>query len=112
MAEATFPLQIVSPAKIVFAGDVSMVEVPGTEGDFGVLAGHSPLFSMIRPGIVTIHEGATKRYMVIEAGYADVTPEGTTILAESIRDIKVEEVQDEFIRLAARSQQAPEAIAA
>lgn len=102
MAEQTFPLQIVSPAKIVFAGRVNMVEVPGTEGDFGVLAGHSPLFSMIRPGIVTIHEGAAKRYFVIEAGYADVTPEGTTILAESIRDIDIADVNDEVIKLASR----------
>lgn len=100
--ETTFPLQIVSPAKIVFAGPVTMVEVPGTEGDFGVLAGHSPLFSMIRPGIVTIHEGATKRYYVIDAGYADVTPDGTTILAESIRDIKVDDVNDEVIKLSSR----------
>lgn len=110
MAEQTFPLQIVSPAKIVFAGAVSMVEIPGTEGDLGVLAGHSPLFSIIRPGIVTIHEGAAKRYFVIEAGYADVSPEGTTILAESIRDIAVEDVADEVIKLAARTQ--PEAAAA
>jgi len=107
MAEQTFPLQIVSPAKIVFSGAVSMVEVPGSEGDFAVLAGHSPLFSMIRPGIVTIHEGATKRYFVIEAGYADVTPEGTTILAEAIRDIPVCDVNDEVIRLAQRG--APQA---
>jgi len=111
MAEApTFPLQIVSPAKIVYSGSVDMVEVPGVEGDFGVLAGHSPLFSMIRPGIVTIHEGAAKRYFVIEAGYADVTPQGTTVLAESIRDIAVEDVQDEVIKLAQRS--AVDAVAA
>ncbi len=110
MAEQTFPLQIVSPAKIVFAGAVSMVEIPGTEGDFGVLAGHSPLFSIIRPGIVTIHEGTAKRYFVIEAGYADVSPEGTTILAESIRDIAVDDVADEVIKLATRAQ--PEAAAA
>lgn len=105
MATTTFPLQIVSPAKIVFADEATMVEVPGVEGDFGVLPGHSPLFSMIRSGVITIHlpDNSKKLYWV-EAGYADVTPEGTTVLAESIRDILAEEVQAAYAELAARGQ--------
>lgn len=102
---STFPLQIVSPSKIVFADEASMVEVPGAEGDFGVLPGHSPLFSMIRAGVITIHlpDNSKKLYWV-EAGYADVTPEGTTLLAENIRDILAEEVQAAYAELAARGQ--------
>ena len=101
----TFPLQIVSPAKIVFAGEASMVEVPGVEGDFGVLPGHSPLFSMVRAGVITIHQPDNSKTLYwVEAGYADVSPTGTTILAENIRDILLEEVQAAYAELAARGQ--------
>ncbi|PZP86204.1 MAG: ATP synthase F1 subunit epsilon [Azospirillum brasilense] len=86
MAEL-FPLQIVSPARVVYEGAVEMVEIPGYEGDFGVLAGHAPFFSMIRPGVITIHEGAAKQRLFVSAGYADVSPEGTTVLSDHLRDL-------------------------
>lgn len=84
---ATFPLQIVSPASLVFEGAVALVEVPGVEGDFGVLPGHAPFFSMIRPGVVTIHDGAAKQKWFVTGGYADVSPEGTTILSDDVRPL-------------------------
>jgi F-type H+-transporting ATPase subunit epsilon len=84
-----FHLQIISPAATVVDGSVSMVEVPGTEGDFGVLPRHAPFFSMIRPGVirVALPDGQYRRFFAA-AGYADVSPEGScTILSEHIQDL-------------------------
>lgn len=81
----TLHLTIVSPAKLVFDGEVTLVEVPGAEGDMGVLPQHAPTLSMLREGIVTVH-GADKtvsRYRVT-SGYADITPTACTILSDSI----------------------------
>lgn len=74
---------LVSPQRELFAGEVDQVDAPGSEGDFGVLAGHAPFMTALREGQVTVHNnGAETRYN-IEGGFADVTPEGLTILAES-----------------------------
>lgn len=74
---------LVSPERELFSGDVDQVDAPGSEGDFGVLAGHAPFMTALREGEVTVHNnGAQTRYR-IEGGFADVTPEGLTILAES-----------------------------
>ncbi|WP_439534744.1 ATP synthase F1 subunit epsilon [Polymorphobacter sp.] len=82
---ATFQFELVSPEKKLASAQVAMVVVPGTEGDFGVLPGHAPLMSTIRPGVIEIYanEGSapSSRYQ-IEGGFAEVTPEGLTILAE------------------------------
>lgn len=80
--------ELVTPERIAHAAPVAMVEVPGEMGDFGVLPGHAPFFSMIRPGVVRVHEadGNDIRYF-IPAGYAEVNPEGCTILAEHVRDL-------------------------
>ena len=60
---ATFHFDLVSPEKLLFSGDVDQVDVPGSEGDFGVLAGHAPLVTTLRPGILTIYRegGAAAR---------------------------------------------------
>ncbi len=91
---ASFPLQIVSPSKLVFQGEATLVEIPGTEGDFGVLPGHAPFFSMIRPGVITIHKDGGKQKLFVSAGYADVSPEGTTILSEDVRDLSSLSLED------------------
>lgn len=102
----SFPVTIVSPARAVFSGEASLVEIPGSEGDFGVLAGHSPVFSMLRPGIITVHrDGAdTKRYFAA-SGYADVSPEGATILSEQLYDLN-EVTPDLVEKLVATAQKA------
>lgn len=80
---AGFPFELVSPVRLVFSGDVEQVDVPGAEGDFGVLAGHAPFVSTLRPGVLTIHEsGGAKRYFVRE-GFAEVNAKGLTVLAET-----------------------------
>jgi F-type H+-transporting ATPase subunit epsilon len=73
---------LVAPEREVFSGDVDRVDAPGVEGDFGVLAGHAPFMTALREGVVTVVNGATTRSFEIHGGFADVTPEGLTILAE------------------------------
>ena len=81
----TLHLKIVSPAKLVFDGAAAMVEVPGSEGDMGVLPDHAPTLAMLREGIVTVHgtDKSVRRFRVA-TGYADITPQGCTILAETV----------------------------
>lgn len=83
---ATLQFELVSPERKLASEAVAMVVVPGVEGDFGVLPGHAPMMSTIRPGIIEIYasEGTSPsaRYE-IDGGFAEVTPEGLTILAEA-----------------------------
>jgi len=79
----TLELELVSPEILLLSQAVEMVVVPGAEGDFGVLPGHAPLISNIRPGALIVFEGgvAAERYF-LAGGFAEVTPERCTILAE------------------------------
>ena len=79
---ANFHFDLVSPEKLAFAGEVAQVDVPGAEGDFGVLAGHAPLVAMLRPGIVTVHDAQGARRIVVLGGFAEVSAEGLTVLAD------------------------------
>jgi F-type H+-transporting ATPase subunit epsilon len=76
-----FHFDLVSPERLVFSGEVEHVVVPGSEGEFGVLAHHAPLLAMLRPGILTIL-GPSHQRIVVGGGFADVAPEGLTVLAE------------------------------
>ena len=80
---ATLHFDLVSPEKLLFSGDVHQVDVPGAEGDFGVLAGHAPLMATLRPGIMTIHRDGGPLRVVVMGGFAEVNPEGLTILADT-----------------------------
>ena len=75
--------ELVTPERLIVSSEVEMVVVPGTEGNFGVLPGHAPLISTIRPGTIDIYEGrtVTERIFVV-GGIAEVTPERCTVLAE------------------------------
>jgi F-type H+-transporting ATPase subunit epsilon len=75
--------ELVSPERLIVSAEVEMVVVPGTEGNFGVLPGHSPLISTIRPGTIDIYQGGaiTERIFVV-GGIAEVTPERCTVLAD------------------------------
>jgi len=79
---ASFQFDLVSPEKLVFSGAVEHVVVPGAEGEFGVMAGHSPLVALLKPGILTIMNGAQPQRIVLGGGFAEVNPSGMTILAE------------------------------
>ena len=78
----TFHFELVSPERLLFSGDVTQVDVPGSEGDFGVLAGHAPLVAMLRPGILTVFEGGKAERIVVFGGFAEVSPAGMTVLAD------------------------------
>ena len=75
--------ELVTPERLLVSEMVEMVVVPGTEGNFGVLPGHAPLISTIRPGMIEIYEGqnVTRRIFVV-SGVAEVTPERCTVLAD------------------------------
>ncbi len=73
---------LVSPQRELFSGDVDQVDAAGTEGDFGVLAGHAPFMTALREGVVTVHNGGKTTVFEVKGGFADITAEGLTILAE------------------------------
>ena len=79
----TIEFELVSPQKLLKSEPVEMVVVPGTEGDVGVLPGHSLLIAAVRPGVIDIHEGGQVRESIFVAGgFAEVSPERCTVLAE------------------------------
>jgi len=79
---ATFHFDLVSPEKLLFSGEVDQVDVPGAEGDFGVLAGHAPLIATVRPGILTVFRQGGHLRIVVSGGFAEVNPAGLTLLAD------------------------------
>jgi len=79
---ATFHFDLVSPARLLLSEEVTQVDVPGVEGDFGVLAGHAPVVATLKPGVMTVYaSGGTQRFVVF-GGFAEVSPTGMTVLAE------------------------------
>lgn len=88
MAEE-FSLELVSPEKLLLAEKVDMVVVPGAEGDFGVLVGHAPLISSLRPGVIdTYNGGKAADRIFVAGGFAEVTGERCTVLAEEAIPVK------------------------
>ena len=78
---------LVAPERELFHGEVDQVDVPGTEGNFGVLPRHAPVMAMIRPGPLRIVNDGTERRIFVNGGFADVTPAGLTVLAEEAIDL-------------------------
>jgi len=79
----TFHFDLVSPEKLLFSGEVDQVDVPGTEGEFGVLAGHAPTVAALRPGIMTVFVNGQAQRMVVLGGFAEVSADGKlTVLAD------------------------------
>jgi len=79
---ATFHFDLVSPEKLAFSGEVDQVDVPGVEGDFGVLAGHAPVVAAMRPGILTVTTGGAHQKIIVLGGLAEVSGKGLTVLAD------------------------------
>jgi F-type H+-transporting ATPase subunit epsilon len=78
---------LVSPERELFNGDVDHVVVPGAEGEFGVLPNHAPAMSVIKPGALRVINDGAERRIFVNGGFADVTPEGLTVLAEEALDL-------------------------
>jgi F-type H+-transporting ATPase subunit epsilon len=86
---ATFHFDLVSAEKLAFSGEVDQVDIPGVEGDFGVLAGHAPVVAAIRPGILTVTTGGgTHEKIIVLGGLAEVSEKGLTVLADVATSIQ------------------------
>src|SRR3978361_257837 len=85
---ATFHFELVSPEKLLFSGDVEQVDVPGAEGDFGVLSGHAPYVSTLRPGILTVYGTSGEQKIVVLGGFAEVSAAGLTVLADVAESVE------------------------
>jgi F-type H+-transporting ATPase subunit epsilon len=101
MADTT-EFELVSPDRLLISEPVEMVVVPGVEGDFGVLPRHAPMLSTVRPGVIDIHEGGqVKTRLFVAGGFAEVTEERCTILAEEA--LRLDEVTAETAQERLRS---------
>ena len=78
--------ELVTPARLVRSEEVHMVEVPGAEGEFGVLEGHAPFMSVVKDGPLKVYRtaGAAPEEVRIEGGFAEVSEKGLTVLAEHV----------------------------
>jgi F-type H+-transporting ATPase subunit epsilon len=83
MAAATFTFELVTPERLVFAGEAEQVVVPGSEGDFAVLAGHAPVISTLRPGILEVTLLGGRQRLFVKKGVAEADPGRLTVLAQS-----------------------------
>ena len=83
-----FTFELVTPARLVRSEEVYQVDVPGSEGDFGVLEGHAPVMTTIRDGALRVYKtmGAAPEEIAIQGGFAEVNANGLTVLAESVTD--------------------------
>jgi F-type H+-transporting ATPase subunit epsilon len=99
-AKVTF--ELVTPTALAVSEAVDMVVVPGIEGDFGVLPGHIPTLTTMRPGVINIYIGGEiSKSLFVEGGFAEANPEGCTVLAEGATDIVEISPEDAQIRIAA-----------
>jgi F-type H+-transporting ATPase subunit epsilon len=102
MSDALINFTLVSPERLVLAEKVDMVVIPGEAGDFGVLPNHAALISSLRPGLITVYTGATKRYIFVSHGFANVSEEGCVVLAEEcefVKDMSLDELKAHAQRL-------------
>jgi F-type H+-transporting ATPase subunit epsilon len=78
---------LVAPERELFSGEVDQVDAPGSEGDFGVLAGHAPFMTALKEGRVKVYDDGRSWSYDVHGGFADVTPDGLTILAERADEV-------------------------
>lgn len=106
---ASFHFDLVAPDKLLFSGEVDQVDLPGAEGDFGVLADHAPMVVLLRPGVISVIVGGQAERIVIFGGFAEISPQGLTVLADnasSVQDLdpavlaqRVTETEDKIKKL-------------
>jgi F-type H+-transporting ATPase subunit epsilon len=99
----TFQFEIVTPAAQMLSQDAELVIIPGADGNFGVMPGHAPTLSTLRPGTIEIRDRSLKilEQIFVESGFAEVTPERCTILAEEalpVRDISRDDAETRLKR--------------
>jgi len=84
MADKTFTLRIITPERVFYEGTAEMVEFNTTEGQIGIYPGHIPLTVIVKPGILRIHEKEGERIAALHSGFAEILPDGISILAEIV----------------------------
>ena len=93
--------ELVTPMVLAVSEDVDMVVVPGVDGDFGVLPGHTPVLTIIRPGVINMYtESKVTKSLFVEGGFAEVNPQGCIVLAEAVIDVAEISAGDAQARLA------------
>lgn len=95
-----FQFELVSPERLLLSEEATEVVVPGAEGEFGIMAGHAPVMSTMRPGVLRVVRaaGGTERYF-IRGGFAEAGPKGLTVLAEMavpVADLKADEIASQI----------------
>lgn len=81
-AANTFKFELISPERVLLAGDAVQVAMSGTEGDFTVLAGHAPVVATLMPGVIHATMAEGKKAIFVKGGFAEVTPETLSVLVE------------------------------
>jgi F-type H+-transporting ATPase subunit epsilon len=97
----TLTFSLVSPERELFSGQVDQVDLPGTEGNLGILPDHAPLMAAIRTGAITVYVDGKEEQFFVQGGFADVTPAGLTVLAERatpMADVNRDDLQSEIDR--------------
>lgn len=84
----TFKFELVSPERVLLSIDADQVVVPGSDGEFAVLAGHAPVIATLRPGVLDVTAGGGKRRLFVKSGFAEVDPSRLTVLAEKAYDVE------------------------
>ncbi len=105
MAEKEFTLRVVTPERIFYEGTATMVEFNTTEGQIGVYPGHIPLTVIVSPGVLRIHEAEGERDAALHAGFAEILPDGISILAEVVEwpdEIDLERAEEAVARAKSR----------
>jgi F-type H+-transporting ATPase subunit epsilon len=96
-----FKLQVVTPDKVFYTGEASMVELTTTEGQIGVYADHIPLTAIVAPGVLHIHETSEVKKAALHSGFIEILPDQVTILAEVVEwpeEIDVKRAEEARIR--------------
>lgn len=110
MAAGKVDFELVSPERLLMSQPVDMVVVPGGEGDFGVLPGHAPLISTVRPGVIEVYDGqSVSNRIFVAGGFAEVTAERCTVLAEEampVSEIDTGTVEEQLRSAAASAAEA------
>lgn len=97
MAENKVAFELVAPERLLAKLEADMVVIPGAEGDFGVLPEHAPLMSLLRPGVISVYLGdRIDRQLFVDGGFAEVNPQGCTVLAERAQPL--DEITAEMAR--------------
>ena len=96
---STFKVNLVSPERLLFSDEADQVDLPGLEGDFGVLAGHTPIVAVLRPGIVVIRAPNTRQGFVVLGGLAEFSKEELTILADTASTVEEFDLADLVARI-------------